>query len=208
MENFDRGGDYDRLFLGTHLEEPVGETMDEIRKSKGPLLAVVWSFAISLLVFHPVFGQSSTPKGGHASPPVSCDPKPPLDFNLTLSSFVPSSSGGLATIKIDLFPHTLMGDAVISGRLEQGLRFSDGSDVKTWNLPIPTGNKTSFTEEIQVPADGTFVIILEAESFLPNGIRIHRSRGLKIYAGVVPPRPTQRGRVLEFQGTLSPGSLQ
>ena len=206
MENFDRGGDYDRLFLGTHLEETVGETMDEIRKSKGPLLAVVWSFAISLLVFHPVFGQSSTPKGDHASPPVSCDPKSPLDFRLTLSSFVPSSSGGLATIKIDLFPHTLMGDAVISGRLKQGLRFSDGSSVKTWNLPIPTGIKTSFTVEIQVPADGTFVIILEAESFLPNGIRIHRSRGLKIYAGVEPPGPTLRGNVLEFQGTLSPGS--
>lgn len=180
--------------------------MDEIRKNKGLLLALVWSFAIFLLSLHSVFGQSSTTKKNYAPPAVSCDPKSPLDFNLTLSSFVPFSSGGLATIKIDLFPHTLMGDAVVFGRLKQGLRFSDGSSVKTWNLPIPTGNETSFTEEIQVPADGTFVVILEAESILPNGIRIHRSRGLRIFAGVEPPGPTLRGNVLEFQGTLSPGS--
>jgi hypothetical protein len=146
--------------------------------------------------------RASPPSADPPPGPIVCEPRPPLDFQVILEEFAPAAQGGIARIRIAVTPRTGMGGILISGRLLHGMRFSDGSTERSWQLTIPTGSEQSFTEEIQIPDDGMRVIALEADSSLANGRPVHRSQGIRVYAGIEPPSPRKRGRALEFQGQI------
>ncbi len=148
--------------------------------------------------------QGPVAEDNHAPQTVSCEPQPPLDLDLAVTGFQPSPPGGIATIRVTLLPTAEMGEVTVSGRLNQGMSFLDGSAEKTWRVNVPVGTTAEFTDEILVPDDGLFVIVLQAEAVRSNGQPVHRSRGLKIWAGVQPPQPRQRGKVLEFTGEPLP----
>lgn len=133
-----------------------------------------------------------------------CEPRTALDFGVTLVEFEPAAGGGgIARIRISMTPRAEMGMITVSGRLRQGLRFSDGSTERAWQFTLPTNADQSFTEEIQIPSNGLHVIALEASALLSNGRPVHRGEGVKVYAGMEPPAPRKRGQVLEFQGEVA-----
>ncbi len=135
------------------------------------------------------------------------EPRTALGFSLSLSGFQPAAEGGIATIRVSVQPRAEIGPIKVSGRLHQGMIFLDGSAEKTWLLSVPAGTSGEFTEEIQIPANGLHIVILEADSTLPSGRSIHRSRGLKIWAGIEPPQARRRGQVLEYPAVQNQGPL-
>ena len=152
-------------------------------------------FFLALVILTPaiLLSDSVSGKGELLS-----EPRTALGFGLSLSGFQPAAEGGIATIRISVQARTEIGPIKVSGRLNQGMTFLDGSAEKSWLLSVPAGTSGEFTEEIQISANGLHIVILEAESTLPSGRSIHRSRGLKIWAGIEPPRPRRRGQVLEY----------
>jgi hypothetical protein len=145
----------------------------------------------------------SNPAKDTPSRSLLCEPQSPLGFHLALEEFEPASQGGIARLRIVVAPQAEMGEVVVSSRLRQGLSFTDGSTERTWPLSVPAGSEQAFTEEILIPTDGIHMIVLEADSVMPNGRPVHRSRGLKIFANVPPPPgPAKRGRAVEYPGQI------
>ncbi len=129
-----------------------------------------------------------------------CEPMPPLAIRADLEEFIPSSKGGIVTVRVMVQPRTAMGEVVISSRLQQGMTFIDGSSEMTWRLPVLTGGQAGFTAVIQVPRNGKFPVAFQAVGVLPSGQAIHRSVGVTIWAGRRAPVPHQRHDALEFRG--------
>lgn len=159
---------------------------------------------LALLILTPAI-LLSCPLSGNGK--LLSEPRTALGFGLSLAGFQPAAEGGIATIRVTVLPRAETGPIKVSGRLNQGMTFLDGSVEKSWLLSVPAGTSGEFTEEILIPTNGLHIVILEADSTLPSGRSVHRTRGLKIWAGIEPPQPRRRGQVLEYPAVQNQGPL-
>ncbi|MBI4160963.1 MAG: hypothetical protein HY509_00775 [Acidobacteria bacterium] len=172
-------------------------------RGSGRAPAAAFPFSLHLLLILAASGSGCAP--ADSTSPVLPAPSPPLEFRLELVEFLPSAPGGLATLRVTVRPEAVMDEITVGGKLTSGMRFSDGASEKSWRVSLPSGSEHSFTETIQVPGDGVFVVVLRAESRLADGTPVQRSRGIRIYSGVEPVAPRPRGRALEFPAVHSGG---
>jgi hypothetical protein len=109
------------------------------------------------------------------------EPLPPLGVTVELASLQKHPRGGIASLLLKVDAIGRVASGVVTARVPGDLVFADGSQVRTWDVELATGDTRSIPVDVIVPKDGRYVISVEVEGqALERPIRRGVAHGLLV----------------------------